>query len=86
MPSCMDCKHNPCKCDELKTDNIKPIPPRQFWLIYYECSDGTDRMGCNITIAQSPASWLAKHRKSFPDDLVMLKFAMPITEEECNNL
>lgn len=58
----------------------------EFWLIYYEYSDGQSRMGVNITIKQSPASWLAKHRKEFPDDLVMLKMALKITEEEYNAL
>jgi hypothetical protein len=66
----------------LQYAGIEPSP-HEYWLIYYEYMDKSgDRMGCNIYIKQSPVSWLNKHRKAFPDELVMLKFAMKITEEE----
>lgn len=63
-----------------------PEKSNMFWLIYYEYFDGKDRLGVNITIRQSPASWLANHRKVYPDEVVMLKMALQITEEEYNNL
>lgn len=58
--------------------------PSEYWLIYYEYSEGKDRIGININIKQSPASWLNEMHKENPDILIMLKMAISITEEEYN--
>jgi len=78
----------------LEYAEIEEFIPSTYWLIYYTYFDSQIdqrkdinvkidvKIDINIAIKQSPASWLVEYNKEFPDHLVTLKMAIPITEKD----